>query len=64
MLLTFQIVLLVLVSLSFFLVISVPVAFASPEGWSQNKNLVLTGTRLWFFLVFTVGILNSFVVLN
>ena len=50
--------------LSFLLVIGVPVAFASPGGWSQNKRLVLSRTSLWFLLVFAVGILNSFVTLN
>jgi photosystem II PsbZ protein len=44
------------------LVIGVPVAFASPDGWSQNKGTVFSGVGLWFFLVFAVGVLNSFVV--
>jgi len=62
MLLIFQIVLLALVVLSFLLVVGVPVTFASPEGWSQNKGVVFSGARLWFLLVFVVGTLNSFVV--
>jgi photosystem II PsbZ protein len=62
MLLIFQISLFALVALSFVLVVGVPVAFASFEGWSRNKGLVLSGTRLWFLLVFVVGVLNSFVV--
>ena len=63
MLLVFQLSLFALVALSFLLVVGVPVAFASLDGWSENKGLVLSGTGLWFILVFTVGILNSFVVL-
>ena len=62
MLLVFQLTLFALIALSFLLVVGVPVAFASPDGWSQNKGLVLSGTGLWFLLVFAVGILNSYVV--
>jgi photosystem II PsbZ protein len=63
MLLIFQLLLFALVRLSFFLVVGVPVAFASPDGWTQNKGLVLSITGLWFLLVFVVGIINSFVIL-
>ena len=63
MLLIFQLSLFSLVAVSFFLVVGVPIAFASPVRWAQNKRLVLSGTRLWFLLVVLVGILNSFVVL-
>jgi len=62
MLLIFQLIVFALIALSFLLVVSVPVAFAAADGWSQNKSLVLSGTGLWFILVFIVGILNSFVV--
>lgn len=64
MLFVFQLALFALVALSFLLVVGVPVAFASPEGWSQNKGLVLSGSGLWLLLVFAVGVLNSFVVLG
>jgi photosystem II PsbZ protein len=64
MLLVFQLTLFALIALSFLLVVGVPVAFASPEGWSQTKGLVLSGTGVWFLLVFAVGVLNSFVVLS
>lgn len=62
MLLIFQLTVFALIVLSFLLVIGVPVAFASPTGWSENKGLVLSGAGLWFILVFLVGVLNSFVV--
>ena len=62
MLFIFQLALFVLITLSFVLVVGVPVAFASFEGWSKNKSWVLSRTRLWFLLVFIVGVLNSFVV--
>jgi photosystem II PsbZ protein len=58
----FQLSLLGFIGLSFALVVGVPVILASPDGWSQNKNLVFSGATLWIFLVFLVGILNSFVV--
>ena len=51
-----------LVALSFVLVVGVPVAFAYPGGWAENKRTVFSGIGLWIFLVFTVGVLSSFVV--
>jgi photosystem II PsbZ protein len=51
-----------LILLSFLLTVAVPVAFASADIWSQNKGVVLSRSGVWFLLVFTVGILNSFVV--
>lgn len=62
MLFIFQFTTFAFIALSFLLVISVPVAFASPNGWTQNKSTFFSGVGLWFFLVFAVGILNSFVV--
>lgn len=58
----FQSAVLVLIVLSFSLAIRVPVTFASEDGWSQNKGLILSGTGIWFLLIFAVGILNSFLV--
>lgn len=57
-----QIALLALIAVSFALVVGVPVVFASPNGWSENKGIVFSGLSLWLLLVFTVGICNSFVV--
>lgn len=61
-LLSFQISLLVLVAFSFLMVVAVPVVFASPNGWNENKNLVLFGAVAWVGLVLLVGALNYFVV--
>ena len=53
---------------SLFLVIGVPVVFASSStlALSVTKNktttTLFTGLGIWFLLVFVVGILNSFVV--
>ena len=58
----FQLATFSLVVLSFLLVISVPVVFAYPNGWSENKGTVFSGLGVWIILVFLVGILNSFVV--
>jgi photosystem II PsbZ protein len=55
-----QVALLSLVLVSFALVVGVPVVFATPSGWSDNKGVVFSGLSLWLILVFTVGILNSF----
>lgn len=60
--LIFQVSLLALVALSLLIVISVPVVFASPNGWNENKNYVLVTSAAWTALVFVVGALNSFVV--
>jgi photosystem II PsbZ protein len=57
-----QLALFALIVVSFALVVGVPVVFASPNGWSENKGLVFSGLSLWLLLVFTVGVFNSFVV--
>ena len=62
MILLFQLAVFALIAVSFLLVIGVPVVFATPEGWVENKGTVFSAIGLWFLLVFAVGILNSFVV--
>nr|AXH37933.1 photosystem II Z protein [Chlamydomonas sp. ICE-L] len=57
-----QLALFALVLVSFALVVGVPVVFASPNGWSENKKVVFSGLSVWLLLVFTVGVFNSFVV--
>ena len=57
-----QVALLGLIFISFALVVGVPVVFATPNGWTENKGVVFSGLSLWLLLVFVVGILNSFVV--
>ncbi len=51
-----------LILLSFALVVGVPVVFATPNGWTENKRFVFSGLSLWLLLVITIGIFNSFVV--
>ncbi|MFM9265059.1 photosystem II reaction center protein PsbZ [Tychonema sp. BBK16] len=58
----FQFVLLGLVLLSFVMVVGVPVAYASPQNWTQSKTLIFVGSGLWFFLVIAVAVLNFLVV--
>ena len=57
-----QLALFALIVVSFALVVGVPVVFASPNGWSENKGIVFSGLSIWLLLVFTVGVFNSFVV--
>lgn len=57
-----QLAVLALIAISFALVVGVPVAFASPNGWTENKGIVFSGLSLWMLLVFAIGIINSFVV--
>lgn len=61
MTIAFQLAVFALIATSLILLISVPVVFASPDGWSSNKNFVFSGTSLWIGLVFLVGILNSLI---
>lgn len=62
LLLTFQASLLALIALSFLLVVGVPVVFASPNGWNENKNYILSGSAIWAGLVLLVGTLNYLVI--
>lgn len=57
----FQLAVFSLIAVSFALVIGVPVVFATPNGWTSTKNVVFSGAGLWLFLIFFVGVLNSFV---
>jgi photosystem II PsbZ protein len=59
---TFQALLLTLILLSLILLIGVPVVFASPNGWSENKNYIIIGTTAWVIIILTIGILNYFVI--
>nr|UCS09881.1 photosystem II protein Z [Vaccinium corymbosum] len=61
MIIAFQLAVFALIVTSSILLISVPVVFASPDGWSSKKNVVFSGTSLWIGLVFLVGILNSLI---
>jgi len=61
MVLIFQLAVFAFIAVSFAMVVGVPVAFASPNDWSNSKNLVFSGASAWIVLVFVVGILNSFV---
>lgn len=58
----FQISLAALVALSFVMVVGVPVAYASPQNWSQSKSLIFLGSGVWAALVILVGVLNFLVV--
>jgi photosystem II PsbZ protein len=51
-----------LILLSFALIIGVPVVFATPNGWADNKRFVFSGVSVWLLLVFAIGIFNSFVI--
>ncbi|YP_009266409.1 photosystem II protein Z (chloroplast) [Oryza brachyantha] len=61
MTIAFQFAVFALIVTSSVLVISVPLVFASPDGWPNNKNVVFSGTSLWIGLVFLVAILNSLI---
>ena len=52
----------ILILLSFALVVSVPVILVSPGEWEKSKGLVYTGCGLWFGLVIMTAAFNSFVI--
>jgi photosystem II PsbZ protein len=52
----------VLILLSFALVIGVPVVLVSPGEWEKSKNLVFSGAGLWFALVIVTAAFNSLVI--
>nr|YP_009306329.1 photosystem II protein [Caulerpa cliftonii]AOP19233.1 photosystem II protein [Caulerpa cliftonii] len=62
----FQLAVFAFIAFSFLLLISVPVVFAYPgasaASFTKTKTTLFSGIGLWFFLVFLIGILNSFVV--
>ncbi|YP_004769948.1 PsbZ (chloroplast) [Wolffia australiana] len=58
MTIAFQLVVFALIATSSVLLISVPVVFASSDGWSSNKNILFSAASLWIGLVFLVAILN------
>nr|YP_010292895.1 photosystem II protein Z [Dapsilanthus disjunctus]ULQ65087.1 photosystem II protein Z [Dapsilanthus disjunctus]ULQ65175.1 photosystem II protein Z [Dapsilanthus disjunctus] len=61
MTIAFQLVVFALIATSSVLLITVPLVFASSDSWSNNKNVVFSGTSLWVGLVFLVAILNSLI---
>ena len=60
----FQIALAALVLFSFLMVVGVPVAYASPQNWTQSKPLLYLGSGIWAILVILVAVLNFFVDLD
>lgn len=58
----FQLALLALIFLSFVIVVSVPVIFASNTEGNLSKNYLLLTSTSWVVLVLIVGALNSFVI--
>ena len=62
--LLFQLAVFSFVGFSLLLMVGVPAALAGVGNfsWNENKTTLLTAIALWFGLVLTIGILNSFVV--
>lgn len=58
----FQVALAALVIMSFAMIVGVPVAYASPQNWTQSKRLLFLGSGIWVALVLLVGGLNYLVV--
>nr|BDA97468.1 photosystem II protein Z [Cryptomonas sp. NIES-345]BDA98429.1 photosystem II protein Z [Cryptomonas sp. NIES-1327] len=62
MVIVLQLLVSLLIVLSFVLVIGVPVVLVSPGEWEKSKNIVYTGTGIWFGLVIITAAFNSFVI--
>lgn len=58
----FQLALLAFIGVSFALTVAVPVVFASPNGWTENRGFVFSGVGVWFFFLLSLAVLNSFVI--
>lgn len=52
----------ILILLSFALVVGVPVIVVSPGEWEKSKNLIYSAAGLWFGLVIVIAAFNSFVI--
>ena len=52
----------ILILLSFALVVGVPVILVSPGEWEKSKGLVYSGAGIWFGLVIVIAAFNSFVI--
>jgi photosystem II core protein PsbZ len=50
-----------LILLSFALTVGVPVILVSPGEWEKSKGLVYTAAGLWFGLIVVIAAFNSFV---
>ncbi|HBB35605.1 MAG TPA: photosystem II reaction center protein Z [Cyanobacteria bacterium UBA8803] len=57
----FQLALIALVIFSLVMVVGVPVAYASPQNWTQSKRLLFLGSGIWIALVLLVAVLNYLV---
>nr|YP_009511705.1 photosystem II protein Z [Melanthalia intermedia]AXI97582.1 photosystem II protein Z [Melanthalia intermedia] len=57
-----QLLVFALIIFSAILVVSIPVALASPEQWERSKNLIYTGAGIWTGLVIITGVINSFII--
>jgi photosystem II PsbZ protein len=62
MVIVLQLLVSLLIVLSFVLVIGVPVVLVSPGEWEKSKNIVYTGAGIWFGLVIITAAFNSFVI--
>nr|YP_009518991.1 photosystem II protein Z [Boodleopsis sp. H.0758]AYC64956.1 photosystem II protein Z [Boodleopsis sp. H.0758] len=65
----FKILILFFILFSFLLVIGVPIVFSydssstiNIEQYKKNRSILFTFVSIWFILVFTLGIFNSFIV--
>ena len=51
----------ILILLSFALIVGLPVILVSPGEWEKSKGLVYGAAGLWFGLVVVIAAFNSFV---
>jgi photosystem II core protein PsbZ len=54
-----QLLVFLLILVSFAMVVAVPVILATPGEWEKSQNIVWSGAGLWSALVLLTGIFNT-----
>lgn len=55
-----QILVSILILLSFFLIITVPISLATPDEWKTSKNNIFNLAKFWTTLVVVTGFAQAF----
>ena len=54
-----QLLVFLLILVSFAMVVAVPVILATPGEWEKSQNIIWSGAGLWSALVLLTGIFNT-----
>ena len=56
-----QLLVLLLIVVSFVIIVSMPVILATPGVWDKSQSLIRAGFTLWVIVLILIGSLNSLV---